>query len=95
MLNFNQLDTKESSFSKSFNAYLIQRNKVSSEVSQLVSEIILKIRNEGDNALKDLTKKFDGFDSDLLLPPPLPRAPRAGSKFITFVMLISMLGNVE
>ena len=61
---FNQLDTKESSFSKSFDAYLLERNKVSREVSQLVSEIILKIRNEGDNALKDLTKEFDGFDSD-------------------------------
>ena len=61
---FNQLDTKESSFSKSFEAYLLERNKVSGEVSQLVSEIILKIRSKGDNALKDLTKQFDGFDSD-------------------------------
>ena len=52
---FNQLDTKESSFSKSFEAYLLERNKVSGEVSQLVSEIILKIRSKGDNALKDLT----------------------------------------
>ena len=65
MLIFNQLDTKESSFSKSFNAYLVERNKVSGEVSQLVSEIILKIRSKGDNALKDLTKEFDGFDSDV------------------------------
>ena len=65
MLIFNQLDTKESSFSKSFNAYLAERNKVSGEVSQLVSEIILKIRSKGDNALKDLTKEFDGFDSDV------------------------------
>ena len=62
---FNQLDTKESSFSKSFETYLLERNKVSGEVSQLVSEIILKIRSKGDNALKDLTKKFDGFDSDV------------------------------
>ena len=65
MLIFNQLDTKESSFSKSFDAYLLERNKVSGEVSQLVSEIILKIRSKGDNALKDLTKEFDGFDSDV------------------------------
>ena len=62
---FNQLDTKESSFSKSFDAYLLERNKVSGEVSQLVSEIILKIRSKGDNALKDLTKEFDGFDIDV------------------------------
>ena len=62
---FNQLDTKESSFSKSFEAYLLERNKVSGEVSQLVSEIIRKIRSKGDNALKDLTKEFDGFDSDV------------------------------
>ena len=62
---FNQLDTKESSFSKSFETYLLERNKVSGEVSQLVSEIILKIRSKGDNALKDLTKKFDGFDPDV------------------------------
>ena len=62
---FNQLDTKESSFSKSFDAYLLERNKVSGEVSQLVSEIIRKIRSKGDNALKDLTKEFDGFDSDV------------------------------
>ena len=61
---FNQLDTKESSFSKSFDAYLFERNRVTREVSQLVSEIILKIRNDGDNALKDLTQEFDGFDSD-------------------------------
>ena len=65
MLIFNQLDTKESSFSKSFNAYLIERNKVSGEVSQLVSEIILKIRSKGDNALKDLTKEFDNFDFEV------------------------------
>ena len=65
MLIFNQLDTKESSFSKSFDAYLLERNKVSGEVSQLVSEIIRKIRSKGDNALKDLTKEFDGFDSDV------------------------------
>ena len=65
MLIFNQLDTKESSFSKSFDAYLAERNKVSGEVSQLVSEIIFKIRSKGDNALKDLTKEFDGFDSDV------------------------------
>ncbi|MEC7929124.1 MAG: histidinol dehydrogenase [Pseudomonadota bacterium] len=65
MLIFNQLDTKESSFSKSFNAYLAERNEVSGEVSKLVSEIILKIRSKGDNALKDLTKQFDGFDSDV------------------------------
>mgnify|MGYP003312236157 FL=1 len=65
MIIFNQLDTKESSFSKSFNAHLAERNKVSGQVSQLVSEIILKIRSKGDNALKDLTKEFDGFDSDV------------------------------
>ena len=65
MLIFNQLDTKESSFSKSFNAYLAERNEVSGEVSKLVSEIILKIRSKGDNALKDLTKELDGFDSDV------------------------------
>ena len=65
MLIFNQLDTKESSFSKSFDAYLLERNKVSGEVSQLVSEIILNVRSKGDNALKDLTKEFDGFDSDV------------------------------
>ena len=62
---FNQLDTKESSFSKSFDAYLLERNKVSGEVSQLVAEIIRKIRSKGDNALKELTKEFDGFDSDI------------------------------
>ena len=65
MLIFNQLDTEESSFSKSFDAYLSERNKVTGEVSQLVSEIILKIRSKGDNALKDLTKEFDGFDPDV------------------------------
>ena len=65
MLFFNQLDTKESSFSKSFDAYLLERNKVSGEVSQLVAEIIRKIRSKGDNALKELTKEFDGFDSDI------------------------------
>ena len=46
MLIFNQLDTKESSFSKSFDAYLVERNKISGEVSQLVSEIILKMISE-------------------------------------------------
>ena len=65
MVIFNQLDTKESSFSRSFNAYLVERNKVSDEISQLVSEIILKIRSKGDNALRDLTKEFDGFDPDV------------------------------
>jgi histidinol dehydrogenase len=65
MLIFNQLDTKQSSFSKSFNTYLVERKKVSGEVSQLVSEIIFKIRSKGDNALRDLTKEFDGSDSDV------------------------------
>ena len=64
MLIFNQLDTKETSFSKSFDAYLLNRNRVSGEVSQLVSKIIFKIRSKGDSALKDLTREFDGFDSD-------------------------------
>ena len=62
---FNQLDTKESSFSKSFDVYLSLRNKVSGEVSELVSEIISKIRSTGDIALKDLTKEYDGFDPDV------------------------------
>ena len=62
---FNQLDTKESSFSKSFDVYLSLRNKVSGEVSELVSEIISKIRSKGDIALKDLTKEYDGFDPDV------------------------------
>jgi len=65
MVIFNQLDSKESSFSKSFDNYLLKRNKVSGEVSKLVSEIIFKVRSKGDNALKDLTKEFDGFDSDV------------------------------
>ena len=65
MLIFNQLDTKERSFSKSFDNYLSERNNISGEVSQLVSEIILKIKSKGDNALKDLTKEFDGFDPDV------------------------------
>ena len=65
MVIFNQLDSKESSFSKSFDTYLLKRNKVSGEVSKLVSEIIFKVRSKGDNALKDLTKEFDGFDSDV------------------------------
>ena len=61
----NQIDTKESSFTDSFNAYLLARNKVSAKVSKLVAEIILKVRSNGDQALKELTKEFDGFDSDI------------------------------
>ena len=62
---FNQLDTKDSSFLKGFDTYLSDRNKVSGEVSQLVSEIISRIKSKGDTALKDLTKEFDGFDPDV------------------------------
>ena len=31
----------------------------------MVSEIIFKIRSNGDDALKDLTKEFDSFDTDI------------------------------
>ena len=61
----NQIDTKESSFAVSFDTYLSARNKVSAKVSKLVAEIILKVRSKGDQALKELTKEFDGFDSDI------------------------------
>ena len=71
MLIFNQLDTKESSFSKSSDVYLAKRNEVSGEVSQLVAEIILKIRSKGDYACVRIntnsnSNKFlssNGFDT--------------------------------
>ena len=43
---------------------MAERNKVSGAVSQLVSKL-LKIRSKGDNALTDLTKEFDDFDTDV------------------------------
>ncbi len=49
-------------FSKTFSDFLIKRRNKNSSVSKRVSNIISKIRSEGDLALSHYTKKFDRFN---------------------------------
>ena len=64
MINFRELDSENTEFSESFTSFLSKRTLITKEVRNTVGDIISQIRNNGDEALKSLTKEFDNFESE-------------------------------
>ena len=64
MINFRELNSENTEFSDSFTAFLSKRTLVTKEVRNTVGDIITQIRNNGDEALKSLTKEFDKFEAE-------------------------------
>ncbi len=54
-----RLTSTDEDFAERFEAFLQQKREVSEDVDQKASEIIARIREEGDAALLDLTARFD------------------------------------
>ncbi len=64
MINFTELNSENTEFSESFTSFLSKRTLVTKEVRNTVGDIISQIRNNGDEALKSLTKEFDNFEAE-------------------------------
>ena len=64
MINFRELNSENKEFSQSFTSFLSKRMLVTKEVRNIVGDIISQIRNNGDEALKFLTKEFDNFEAE-------------------------------
>ena len=64
MINFRELNSDNTEFSESFASFLSKRTLVTKEVRNTVGDIISQIRNNGDEALKSLTKEFDNFEAE-------------------------------
>jgi len=58
-----RLDTAAGDFEHRFSAFLGAKREVSEDVNAVVAEIISDIRARGDQALVDLTQRFDRFDT--------------------------------
>lgn len=58
-----RLDNQSADFEKKFSALLNQSRDTSSDVRAAVTEILSAVKSRGDNALFDLTKKFDRYDA--------------------------------
>ncbi len=56
------LKTSDEDFEKQFSKLLSAKREQSVDVANVVDEIIRDVRQRGDEALYDLTKKFDRFD---------------------------------
>lgn len=56
------LTQSEPGFDQRFAAFLSTKREVSSDVEAVVRDIIQRVRNEGDKALIDYTRKFDRAD---------------------------------
>jgi len=59
-----RLDSRSADFPARFAAFLATKREVSEDVEQAVRAIIADVRNNGDRALKALTRKFDRVDLD-------------------------------
>ena len=57
-----RLNTADSDFEDSFEALLAMKREQAIDVNDAVAAIIAKVRAEGDAALIELTKRFDGLD---------------------------------
>ena len=57
-----RLSTTNPDFDGEFTALLSLKREVSADVNDAVAEIIAQVRQRGDQALFDLTRKFDRFD---------------------------------
>ena len=59
-----RLNTADSDFEDRFKALLAMKREQAIDVNDAVAAIIAKVRAEGDAALIELTKRFDGLDLD-------------------------------
>ncbi len=57
-----RLDTRDADFAAKFEVLVNGRREADDDVAQAVREIIARVRREGDEALAELTTRFDGFD---------------------------------
>lgn len=57
-----RLSTANSNFEALFTDLLATKREVSEEVGSVVAEVIARIREEGDRAVIDYTRRFDRFD---------------------------------
>lgn len=57
-----RLDARSPDFAVKFDALVNDRREADEDVSRDVTAIIKRVRTEGDDALADLTQKFDGYD---------------------------------
>jgi histidinol dehydrogenase len=59
-----RLDASSPDFGAAFTALVEARREADADVARDVAAIVARVRSEGDAALRDLTRKFDGFDLD-------------------------------
>lgn len=57
-----RLDARDAGFEAQFAALVDARREADADVTADVSAILARVRAEGDTAVADLTRKFDGFD---------------------------------
>ena len=62
MLEIRELEKNQENFESKFSSFLISRNKISNEISVIVNKIINEVREDGDQALRKITKRLDDFD---------------------------------
>lgn len=58
------LKATDAGFEAQFAEFLATKREVSADVDDAVREIIARVRREGDNALIDYTRRFDGAEMD-------------------------------
>ena len=59
-----RLSTKDAEFAKAFRRLVHDRRESAGDVARDVALILADVRNRGDEALADYTRKFDGHDLD-------------------------------
>jgi len=63
-----RLDTRDADFAARFGALVDDRRDADADVSRDVAAILARVRAEGDAAVADLTRRFDGHDLDWRIP---------------------------
>jgi histidinol dehydrogenase len=61
-----RLATTDANFDEAFASFLASKREVSPDVDQTVAKIISDVRQRGDAALLDYTRRFDGIDLSVL-----------------------------
>ena len=56
------LKTSDADFTERFQALLSVKREQAADVNEAVAAIIARVREEGDAALIDLTRRYDGLD---------------------------------
>jgi len=60
-----RLDASKPDFDRDFQAFLARNRDTDEDVDRIVAEIIAEVRQRGDAAVVDYTRKFDKFDTDV------------------------------